>query len=135
MKPDPETILLEESSALLEDGLGLEGLVRRGVVIVLGADLAGRRIHQFLLSGHLFGGKLFSDVRSLFNDLSQLREGACMLLLHFLDVPEMYLIVESMIDGLLEAALDAVERLQLEDVLSAFRWVELISLAVHDSPK
>lgn len=135
MKLDPKTILLEESSALLEDGLGLEGFVRRGVVIVLGADLAGRRIHQFLLSGHLFGGKLFSDVRCLFNDLSQLWEGACMLLLHFLDVPEMYLIVEPMIDSLLEAALDAVERLQLEDVLSAFRRAELISLAVHDSPK
>lgn len=52
-----------------------------------------------------------------------------------LDVPEMYLIVESMIDGLLEATLDADERLQLEDVLGAVCKAELVTLAVHDSPK
>lgn len=102
---------------------------------MLGAQLAGRRIHQFLLSGYLFGGELFSDVRSLFDDLSQLRERASMLLLHLLDIPEMYLIVESLVDGLLEAALDAVERLQLKDVLGAIGRAELICLAVHDDPK
>lgn len=135
MEPDPETVLLEECSALFEDGLGLVGLVGRGVVLVLGAQLAGGGIHQFLLSGYLSGGELFSDVRSLFDDLSQLRERASMLLLHLLDIPEMYLIVESLVDGLLEAALDAVERLQLKDVLGAIRRAELICLAVHDDPK
>ena len=58
-----------------------------------------------------------------------------MLLVDSLDVPEMYFVVESMVDGLLEAALDADERLQLEDVLGAVRNAELVTLAVHDSPK
>ena len=74
MKPYPEAILLQERSALLEDGFGLEGLVGGGVVIVLCAELAGRRVHQFLLIGCLFGGDLFSDVGGLLDDLSKLRQ-------------------------------------------------------------
>lgn len=135
MESDPKAVLLEEGSALLEDGLGLERFVGWGVVVVLVADLAGRRVHQLILVGHLLRGKLLPQVRDFLHNLRQLREGPGMCLVDFLDVPEMYLIVESMIDGLLKAAFDGVERFQLEDVLSAIRNAELTGLAVHDRGK